>query len=165
MYTKSVAPHVIFLVQSASTTMHELKSAVRKLAAVRCRTIQPYELLKYAENPIRSTLHALIQVWKASRVAIDWRDRITISLQGERRAYCLQQSYAVTVPGKVAHIVLARLQPVGLLNARLDYNNLASPRAAPQLIHMWTDLKWPSTLNCRLVVYGMHSYKFQVGVV
>jgi len=101
-------------------SIEEVVAAIRKLKNARAPGpdgIQP-ELLKYAETPVSSALHALfIQVWKSGRVPAEWREGIIVSLykgKGER-ATCgsYRPITLLSVPGKVfAHVLLARLQPL-----------------------------------------------------
>ena len=73
----------ITFVSDDAPTLGEVRRAIRKLRngrAARSDGIQP-ELLKYAEEPVSTSLHSLFaQVWKSGLVPAEWRERIIVSL-------------------------------------------------------------------------------------
>jgi len=84
----STTPDLTIPVDAPST--EEIVAAIKNFKNARAPGpdgIQP-ELLKYAETPVSSALHALfIHVWKSGRVPAEWREGIIVSLykgKGER---------------------------------------------------------------------------------
>ena len=111
-------------VSDDAPTLGEVRRAIRKLRngrAARSDGIQP-ELLKYAEEPVSTSLHSLFaQVWKSGLVPAEWREGIIVSLykgNGPRNNCGSYRPISLlSVPGKVfVSVLLARLQP--LLTAR-----------------------------------------------
>ena len=96
--------------------------------------IQP-ELLKYAEAPVSSALHALFcQVWKTGKVAAEWREGIIVSLNKGKglRTSCSNHRpiSLLSVPGKVfAHVLLARLQPLLTTHRRPQQSGFTRSRS------------------------------------
>ena len=95
----------------------EVRRAIRKLRngrAARSDGIQP-ELLKYAEEPVSTSLHSLFaQVWKSGLVPAEWREGIIVSLYKRKGLRNKCGSYRpislLSVPGKMfANVLLARL--------------------------------------------------------
>jgi len=112
--------HSKFELSGDAPTLLEVTKTIRKLRngkAAGPDNIQP-QLLKYAEQPVTETLHALFQkVWSTGRVPADWKESLIISLYKGKGQKTNCSSYRpislLSVPGKVfAHVLLGRLQPL-----------------------------------------------------
>jgi len=119
---------------SDAPTLLEVTKAIRKLRNSKAAgpdNIQP-ELLKYDEQPVAQTLHALFhKVWSMGRVPADWKEGLIISLYKGKGQKTNCSSYRpislLLVPGKVlAHVLLGRLQPL-LVSQRHSHQSGFTP--------------------------------------